>query len=373
MKILVADDSLLNRKILKNALEKHGMQVIEAVDGREAIDVIERFSEEIGVITLDRDMLEVSGEEVVKKIRQDDKVKDIPVIFISSLAEKSDIEWGLEVGVYDYISKPIDPYITFLKVKNALNYYKTVLDVRMSEKTIAAMNSELVENYSKIDELNRRVLEKNKILEVLVDARTKELNEMTVALITILENANYYNDENTGNHIKRVAEYSELIAREAGLDAELVKDIKIYAPLHDIGKVGVSDAILKKPGKFTPEEFNEMKKHVQIGYNMIKESPLSQVAKNIIRHHHEKYDGSGYLEGLVGEAIPIEARIVAIADVFDALSTKRIYKEAFPMEEVEAIMMEGRGKHFDPVLLDIFFREKETVIMLRDKYRDQEL
>ena len=149
---------------------------------------------------------------------------------------------------------------------------------------------------------------------------------MTNSLIVALENANLYNDENTGKHIKRVAMFSELIAKELGLSKEFVARIKMYAPIHDIGKVGIPDEILKKPGRYTPEEFEIMKEHVVIGYNMIKESSLPETAKNIVRYHHEKWSGTGYRIGLKGEDIPVEARIVSIADVFDALSTKRIYK-----------------------------------------------
>lgn len=370
MKALIVDDSPLSLKILKRSLEKNGTSVITSKNGEEFFKNLEEYGDEIGVITLDREMPDMTGEEIALKVKMNEKYRDIPIIFISSLSSKEDIEKGLEIGVYDYIPKPIDSYITFLKVSNAIRYYKAILGVKDREKNMIEMSKEAKRSYRKIDELNRRLREKNKILEVLVEARTKELQEMTHSLISALENANLYNDENTGQHIERVALYSEIIAREAGLEKAFVKEIKLYAPLHDIGKVGIRDAILKKPGKYNEVEFGEMKKHVSIGYNMIKDSPLSEVAKNIIRYHHEKWDGSGYGLGLKEEEIPREARIVTLADVFDALSTKRTYKEAFNLEKTLGIMTEGRGSHFDPFYFDIFIENIEKIVLIRDSLLD---
>ena len=258
---------------------------------------------------------------------------------------------GLELGVYDYIIKPVDRTLVFLKVRNAMRYY---------------------ENTIEIEKLNKDITRKNFELEALVEIRTKELENMTNSLIVALENANLYNDENTGKHIKRVAVFSELIAKELGLSKEFVARIKMYAPIHDIGKVGIPDEILKKPGMYTPEEFEIMKEHVVIGYNMIKESSLPETAKNIVRYHHEKWSGTGYRIGLKGEDIPVEARIVSIADVFDALSTKRIYKEKFSIEETLRIMAEGRGEQFDPKIFDIFLKNIDKIIELKNRYADDE-
>lgn len=371
MKVLIADDSALNRKILKSILGENGIESVEAETSQEFMNII-NDNLDIGVIVIDIDIeggrLGINLIDYIKRT----KYRNIPVIFTSSYAEKEDIEKGLKVGVFDYILKPIEPYITFLKIKNAMKYYDTLLSLKASEETITTMNKELISNYKQIEELNKSILDKNKILEVKVEERTKELNDMTFALISALENANYYNDEITGNHIRRVSAYSELIAEEAKLDQSLIKEIKIYSSLHDIGKVGIPDSILKKPGKYMPEEFEEMKKHVSIGYNMIKDSPLSEVAKHIVKYHHEKFDGSGYCDGLKGKDIPIEARIVAIADVFDALTTKRSYKEAFTIEKAEEIMYEGKNKHFDGELLDIFFLKKEKIAELMEAHKDEE-
>lgn len=365
MKVLIVDDSLLSLKIIKNSLEKKGIKTITAKNGYEAFERLKESYEEISVITLDRELPDLLGEEIAKRIKSIERYKDIPLIFITSLSDREEIKCGLEIGVYDYITKPIDSEITYLKVKNAFKYYSALKEVIDREKSIRVMSDEARKDYKKIDELNRRLKEKNKILEVLVDARTKELQDMTHSLLVALEDANLYNDENTGNHLLRVANYSEILGVGAGLGDYFIKEIKLYAPLHDIGKVGISDILLKKPGRYTKEEFDEMKKHVEIGYKMIKKSPLSDVAKNIVRYHHEKWNGEGYLQGLKGEEIPIEARIVAIADVFDALTTKRPYKEAFSVEKALNILKEGRGTHFDPNLLDIFFESLDNILKIK--------
>jgi len=220
----------------------------------------------------------------------------------------------------------------------------------------AALYEELQAKNIQIESLNRELYGKNIRLEKLVQERTEKLDKMTVALISVLENANQYNDEDTGQHIKRVSYYSFLISERAKLSKELREEIKLYSALHDIGKVGIPHAILNKPGRFTDAEFEEMKKHVEIGYKMVENAPISAVAKNIIRYHHEKFDGNGYAAGLSGDKIPVEARVVALADVFDALTSKRTYKRAMPFDKAIEIITEGRGSHFDPAMVDIFLK-----------------
>jgi HD-GYP domain-containing protein (c-di-GMP phosphodiesterase class II) len=204
----------------------------------------------------------------------------------------------------------------------------------------------------------------------LVEEKTNKLENTTGALITALESANFYNDSDTGSHIKRVSEFSALFAKGAGADSDFVKRIRLYASLHDVGKVGLSDALLKKPGKYTPEEFELMKDHVQIGERMLDNPEIDPMARNIALYHHEKWDGTGYLKGLKGEEIPLEARIVAIADVYDALSQRRVYKEAFPEEKVDGIIREGSGTHFDPELVEVYFRDKSEILEIRDRFSD---
>lgn len=183
-----------------------------------------------------------------------------------------------------------------------------------------------------------------------------KLTNITLGMVEALENANTYNDEDTGDHVKRISRYSEFIAHEMKRSNKFVKEIGLYASLHDIGKIGISDAVLKKPGKLIEEEFETMKTHVEIGYNMIKDLEVSEVALNIIRYHHEKWDGNGYGKGLKGNEIPLEARIVALADVYDALRQERVYKKSFTHEKSLEIINSESEKHFDPDIVRIFLK-----------------
>ena len=189
------------------------------------------------------------------------KYENLPIIIVTSLSEKEDMQKGLELGIYDYIIKPVDRTLVFLKVRNAMRYY---------------------ENTIEIEKLNKDITRKNFELEALFEIRTKELENMTNSLIVALENANLYNDENTGKHIKRVAMFSELIAKELGLSKEFVARIKMYAPIHDIGKVGIPDEILKKPGRYTPEEFEIMKLLSTILMNLINRMSIIISFLNIV-------------------------------------------------------------------------------------------
>jgi len=187
-----------------------------------------------------------------------------------------------------------------------------------------------------------------------------KLRGITISLVDTLENANSYKDEDTGTHVKRINNYSELLAlelrRELKLSKSFIEDIALYASLHDIGKIGIPDSILKKPGKLTPEEFDTMKTHSDLGYKLIEKLDVSPVASNLIRYHHEKWNGMGYPAGLSGENIPIEARIVALADVYDALRQERVYKKAFSHEKALDIILSEKGEHFDPLVVEVFKR-----------------
>ena len=184
-----------------------------------------------------------------------------------------------------------------------------------------------------------------------------KLKKLTIGLVETLENANTFNDEDTGAHIKRLNQYSELLAEELKLSNSFVNEVGLYASLHDVGKIGISDSILKKPGKLTEEEFETMKNHVEIGYNLMKDLEISPIALNIVRYHHEKWNGLGYGKGLKGEEIPIEARIVALADVYDALRQERVYKNALTHEKSVEIIRSESGKHFDPRIVKIFIKK----------------
>jgi len=348
-KVLVIDDQRFNRAIIKRSLELQGISCITAENGKVGLELLESSHNNIMLITVDRNMPVMDGMEFIKSVKSIDRYQDIPIIMITSMSEKKEIQEGLSIGVYDYILKPIDKELLYLKVRNGIKLY---------------------EKQKKIEELNREVLQKNNILEQKVKERTQELESMTYSLLNSLEQANYYNDEHTGQHIQRVAAYSKVLAKYKGLSPEFSYQIELFASLHDLGKIGIPGNILKKPGKLTPEEFEKIKEHVIIGYNLIKKTPLPDVAKNIVRYHHEKWNGEGYMKGLKGQEIPIEARIVALADVFDALTTERPYKKPFSLEKSINIILGDKGTHFDPELVDIFMNNIDEVISIKNELSD---
>ncbi len=206
-----------------------------------------------------------------------------------------------------------------------------------------------------------------------INLLNKEIEETQKEVVFTMGAIGESRSKETGNHVKRVAEYSKLLALHYGLDKEEAELLKQASPMHDIGKVAIPDAILNKPGKFTDEEFEIMKKHAELGYEMLQNSnrPLLKAASIVAYEHHEKYDGSGYPRGLSGENIHIYGRITALADVFDALGSDRVYKKAWNDEEIFAFFKQQRGKHFDPKLIDIFFENLEKFLEIRTSFHDQ--
>lgn len=346
MRVLIVDDQYENIMLLKNIISKNSEYEIEtAYSGEEAFEKIEG-GKKIDIVLLDIMMPDMDGFQVIKKLKNDTRYQDIPVIFIAALDDIENKIRAFEAGGVDYISKPFNKQELFARLKSQL----------------------------KIKQMNEMLKEKTKLLESremhlekLVKEKTLQIENITIAMVSALESANLYNDDDTGNHIKRVSDFSVLFAKEYGMDMEFVKKIGIYSSLHDIGKVGTPPEILKKPGKLTDEEFEIMKNHVEIGYQMINSKEIDDIAKNIVRYHHEKYNGKGYLHGLKGEEIPLEARIVALADVYDALTTKRVYKEAFSEEKTYKIIKESKGEHFDPKLVEIYFDNKDKIIEVKSR------
>ena len=338
--IAVIDDTIENLKLIETILLQNGFEVRLFPKPDMALRSLK--SNPPDLVLIDIMMPSMDGFELHRALGKFPAYSTVPFIYLSARSEVDSKVKAFKNGGVDYITKPF-----------------------VEEELISRINYHL-----KAFSLQNELFLSNQTLEKKVSDRTQEVESMTLSLISALENANLYNDEMTGNHIKRVAEYSAILAFNYGLDGEFVKKIKLFAPLHDIGKVGIPDAILKKPGKYTNEEFNAMKKHVLIGYNMLKDSSLSNIAKNIIYYHHEKWDGTGYVNRLKKEKIPIESRIVAISDVFDALSSKRSYKDAFSIDKTLEIMKEGKGTHFDPELLDVFLGKINEILIIKEKNRD---
>lgn len=347
--ILIIDDDLFNRKFLKKCFSEFGLNSLTAGNGIEGLEVLRKHHSTIKTITIDIEMPKLNGYQFAEIVKGNEQLQNIPIIFITSKNERHNILKALDLFAYDYFIKPVDPQFIYYKVRNAVNFYN---------------------NHLTLKELNERISFENKVLENSLYIKNKKLNKINSTILNMLETTNHYNDEDTGNHIQRVAEYSTLIANKYGLSKRNVNSIHEYASLHDIGKVGIPDSILKKTGKLTKEEFDTMKTHVDIGIELIKNMDLPEAAHNIIKYHHEWWNGKGYGTGLKKNDIPIEARIVAIADVFDALTTKRCYKNAYSFEKSASIIKEKSEIHFDPKLVQLFFENQSGIIEIMNEFRD---
>ena len=329
-KILIAEDDDSQRLLLKMALETVGFHVIDAIDGIEAMQSL-NVNPEIRFVITDLNMPRLDGLGLITKIRQVER-RYTYIIVLTSIDEKSSINAALRMGADDYLIKPVSQ-----------------------------------------DELNLRIASGERLL------RLESQEELILSMAKLTE----YRSQETGYHLERVKFYTELLALdmqenypELALSAAMAVEIARVSPLHDIGKISVPDQILNKPGKLTSDEFTQMEQHTVIGGNILldlyektKESYLL-VASQVAMFHHEKWDGSGYPDGLKGDSIPVAARIVALADVYDAISSKRCYKEPLEHHMVKNIILEGKEKHFDPRVVDSFLRNEDVWLSIRERYAD---
>lgn len=343
--ILVVDDKPTNLDVLFNVFENTQYDVLFTSDGETCLKIAQE--EQPNLILLDVMMPGLNGFETCRRLKAQDLTRRIPVIFMTALSDTVDKVTGFDVGAVDYITKPIQPEEVLARVK-------THLTIESLQRDIQAKNTELQAKNSELQTKNAMLADREVHLMHLVEEKTQKIENISLALVNALENANMFNDDNTGRHIKRVSTYSAFIAEKYGCDPEFVKRIKLYASLHDVGKVGLPDVILKKPGKYTNAEFRTMQDHVVVGARMLDSPEIDPMARNIALYHHEHWDGTGYVNGLRGAAIPLEARVVALADTYDALTTERVYKAAFSEEEAERLIRAEAGKHFEPRLVEIF-------------------
>lgn len=330
--ILIVDDLPNNIKVATQFLQQLDIKIIYATSGKQAIQRAQNTQTDL--ILMDVMMPEMDGFETVKELKNNPLLSSIPIIFLTAKSEIEDLKKGFEVGGVDYITKPFN-----------------------GEELVARVSTHLELS------LYRKNLEKE------VDKRTKEIENLKSSIVEAMGSLAESRDNETGAHIKRTQYYVKILSEYLSklpkykeiLTDDYLKLIFKTAPLHDIGKVAIRDNILLKPDKLTSEEFEEMKKHAIFGEDIISkimenngETEFLVFAKEIAGGHHEKWDGTGYPRGLKGEEIPLSARIMAIADVYDALISKRIYKSTFTHEDACNIILEGKGKHFDPELIDVF-------------------
>ncbi len=338
--VLVCDDEMMNRKVASKILNKEGFDVIEAENGQEALDLLQEHR--VDLVLMDLMMPQMDGFEATKIIKANEDLSSIPLIVISALSDKSNITKALELGADEYISKPFDIVEFRLRVKNGIK----------------------IGSFSNM--LKDEVAKKTKELAKALD----EVKQSEKDIIAILGKTAEYRDNETSTHTIRVGEMASMLARRYGMDEEYTQLIRLAAPMHDIGKVGIADSILLKPGKLDENEFSIMRTHAEIGYQILstKQTPLLKLAAEIAYTHHEKYNGFGYPRGLQGDEIPISGAITAIVDVFDALMAKRPYKEPFSLEKTLGIIREGKGEHFHPELVDIFLESIDEVLLIREKF-----
>lgn len=304
--ILIVDDEPANLAILRQIL-KDEHRLMLARNGAEALELAVKHHP--CLVLLDIQMPEMDGYAVCRALKANPATEAIPVIFITTLSELEKEEAGFDAGCVDYLIKPVYPRIVRARVRTHLS---------------------------------------------LVQA--KRLERTYSEAIAMLGKAGHYNDSDTGVHIWRIAAYARQLAEAVGWPKEKCVLLEQAAPMHDTGKIGIPDSVLRKPGQLNADEWTIMRTHCQIGYEILSSSdaPIFVLAAEIALHHHEKWDGSGYPDGLRGEAIPESARIVALVDVFDALTMKRPYKDAWPVEQALKTLREGAGRHFDPTLVEAF-------------------
>lgn len=343
--ILAVDDEEFNLDLVDLAFMEHpDVTITRAYNGIEALKYLDEGGT-CDVVLLDLAMPIMNGLETLRRLREDARYTQLPVIVVTANSEEKNR--AFQVGANDFLGKPVD-----------------VDELR--HRTL---------NYARISHYQNRLNE-------VVDARTRALQEaLTLAKATEYEissrlgKASEYRDLETGMHIKRMSHFSAKLGELAGLSPEEVELLLYASPLHDIGKVGIPDQILLKPGRFTPEEFEIMKLHAELGAQILADAeqfPVVEIGRIIAREHHEKFDGSGYPRGLRGNGIHLFARIVAIADVFDALTSKRVYKEAMPLEKALGIMKEGSGTHFDPHLLTLFLENLHQFLEIQEQFPDDD-
>lgn len=354
-RILIVDDDEQIREILGEYIKIQGFEYETASDGIEALAKIKL---DIDLVLIDVNMPKMDGFEVIKRIRSEAEFRDLPIIMVTSMASREDRLRAVQAGANDFVAKPIDQIE--LEVRTV-----SLLKMKEIQDTIKRHKSELEEKFQ------QRTAALRKSLDEMVDAQRKTF-EAHLDTIRRLAIAAEYRDEGTAAHIMRMSNYAAILAKGLKLPPGKVEIVLHASSMHDIGKIGIPDGILLKKGKLENKEWEIMKQHTIIGSRILKESnsDFLKAGDVIAASHHEKWDGSGYPNGLKGEEIPHFGRICAVADVFDALTTKRPYKEAFSNEEAFDILKKGHETHFDPEVVDVFFEKVEDIINVQNTFYD---
>ena len=371
--VLVVDDQADNLLILEDALSDV-YDVHPAVNGREALRYLNGGGR-ADLILLDVMMPEIDGYEVCRRLKSSESTRTIPVLFLTGLDRPEDEERGLELGAEDFIHKPISPPVVRARVRTHLALSRAT---RALERRNADLELLVAERTAEISAQARRLV-----------SSKQEVIAAQAATITAFCALAEARDNETGNHIRRTQHYVYILAEALRdhprfrdqLSDEIIQLLFKSAPLHDVGKVATPDAILLKPGKLTPDEWVLMKQHCEYGRNAILQAEKAlggvtdasflKYASEIAYGHHERWDGSGYPQGLVGDAIPLSARLMAIADVYDALISRRVYKQPIPHQEAIQMMLAERGRHFDPDIVDALEKVADRFAEIAQNFRDE--
>jgi putative two-component system response regulator len=323
--ILAVDDEASNLQLLRQILQDH-YRLRFAKDGPRALELAREELPDL--ILLDVMMPGMSGYEVCAALKADPALAGVPVIFVTALNDTDDELEGFEAGAVDYITKPVSPPIVRARVRTHLSL-----------------------------------------------VRMEELRASRLEIVQRLGLAAEYKDNETGLHVIRMSHFARILGLAAGMTEAEADDLLHAAPMHDVGKIGIPDRVLRKPGPLDPDEWRIMQSHAQIGAEIIghHDHGVLALARNIALTHHEKWDGSGYPNGLAGAAIPLEGRICAIADVFDALTSVRPYKKAWTEGEALDFLVKQKGKHFDPVLVDLFLAQMPAIRAIRERWAEQDV
>lgn len=342
MKIVSIDDSENNLYLIEVFCQELGLNVKSFSEPLEALLYV--LNNPVDMIIIDYMMPKLNGLDFIKEFRRNNDI--IPIIMVTAASDEGVHSEAFTAGVNDFLGKPINGTLFKARVNNLLKLYKNTMLIK----------------------------DKAKLLEEEVNKATKKLIDREHETLTVLGKTAEYKDPETGAHVNRVAHYSKLLAKGYGLSKE-EQDLIFYAsPFHDLGKVGIEDKILLKPGKLNDDEFEIMKTHATIGYDILKksESKYLQAGAIIALTHHEKYNGKGYPNGLSGNDIHIYGRIVAVADVFDALTSERPYKKAWSFDDAFALLKKESGGHFDPKIVKIFINNRKKITKIYNKFQDEE-
>ncbi|MEO5358062.1 MAG: response regulator [Nitrospirae bacterium YQR-1] len=341
--ILIVDDQQSNVTLVEKMLKADGYKnILTTLDPRQVVDLYKEYRPDL--ILLDLNMPFMDGFEVMTELRKIESNTYLSIMVLTAFTDRTIRVKALEYGAKDFLTKPFDRLEVLTRIKN-------MLEIRL---------------------LHNKMMDYNKSLELEVQKRTRELKHTQLEIIRRLGRASEYRDNETGYHIIRMSQYCEVVARGAGLSKEHCELILHASPMHDVGKIGIPDNVLLKPSKLDPQEFEIMKTHTIKGGEILDnhDSEIMILAGTIALTHHEKWDGTGYPNGISGNDIPIEGRIVAICDVFDALTSKRPYKKAWSIEEAVAEIKKNSGTHFDPALVEVFVKHLDEIIKIKESYED---